>query len=119
MSNMSRRKGARVENDIAHAIQRHGIPADSESIWTWSEHIPPAGLWREDQGVSGKLLDVIAARRGDASEGPTVNPVAVDTLSLMLPFSRVGYRPEMRRIRCRTTHSCPAKGALSSAHFGL
>jgi hypothetical protein len=23
MSNMSRRKGARVENDIAHAIQRH------------------------------------------------------------------------------------------------
>jgi hypothetical protein len=26
MSNMSRRKGARVENDIAHAIQRRGIP---------------------------------------------------------------------------------------------
>jgi Holliday junction resolvase len=31
MSNMSRRKGARVENDIAHAIQRHGIHAIKRS----------------------------------------------------------------------------------------
>ena len=31
MSNMSRREGARVENDIAHAIQRHGIPARKRS----------------------------------------------------------------------------------------
>jgi hypothetical protein len=31
MSNRSRRKGARVENDIAHAIQRHGIPARKRS----------------------------------------------------------------------------------------
>jgi len=31
MSNMSRRKGARVENDIANAIQRHGIPARKRS----------------------------------------------------------------------------------------
>ena len=31
MSNMSRRKGARVENDIAHAIHRHGIPARKRS----------------------------------------------------------------------------------------
>jgi hypothetical protein len=31
MSNKSRRKGARVENDIAHAIQRHGIPARKRS----------------------------------------------------------------------------------------
>ena len=31
MSNMSRRKGARVENDIAHAIQRYHIPARKRS----------------------------------------------------------------------------------------
>jgi hypothetical protein len=28
----SRRKGARTELDITYALQRHGIPADSESI---------------------------------------------------------------------------------------
>jgi Holliday junction resolvase len=34
MSNMSRRKGARVENDIAHALQRHGIAARKRSKCT-------------------------------------------------------------------------------------
>jgi len=31
MSNMSRRKGARVENEVAHTLQRYGIPATKRS----------------------------------------------------------------------------------------
>jgi Holliday junction resolvase len=31
MSNMSRRKGARVENEVTHTLQRHGIPATKRS----------------------------------------------------------------------------------------
>ena len=31
MSNISRRKGARVENEVAHTLQRYGIPATKRS----------------------------------------------------------------------------------------
>jgi hypothetical protein len=38
MSNLSRRKGARIENDVAHKLNHHGIPARKISRMYQSGH---------------------------------------------------------------------------------